>query len=156
MTSKTESLGVTPEERLLFHSTSESTVDGMCAQNIDRSFYSNNVTAFGHGVYFACQASFSDRHCSNKPTSTRLVFLAKVLVGSYTVGNPSMASPPEMETNGGMLGSCVDDVQKPSVFVVFDKSQYYPAYLIEDSSTAADTEKQEGETADQDEGCLLM
>lgn len=161
MKTKAESLGMMAEERFLFHSTTQTKVDTMCTHNIDNSLYNTRATAFGHGVYFACHASFSDRHCSEKSGSTRLMFLVTVMTGSYTQGDPSMDSPTAMEPNYGVFDSCVDDIQKPTVFVVFDKEQYYPAYLIEYYSTTASVEggntgSLECQDAAQVEGCSVM
>ena len=161
-TAKAEDLGNDPEERFLFHSVAENMADRFCAQNLDYSDYSSNATAFGHGVYFACQASFSDRYCGEKPGSNRFMFVASVLVGSYTTGDPSMHSAPPTAPYDDPFDSCVDDVQRPSVFVVFNKDQYYLAYLIEYSNNVTKSEEgnagslEAGGDTEQADSCLLM
>lgn len=54
-----------------------------------------------------------------------VMLVAQVLVGNYVQGNPIIKRPP--------LGydSCVDSEQNPSVFVIFERDQIYPRYVIE-------------------------
>ncbi|KAH3857500.1 hypothetical protein DPMN_100109, partial [Dreissena polymorpha] len=62
------------------------------------------------------------------------MFFAKVLVGSYTTGNPKLRKPPARYTDdpfGKCYDSCVDNMQNPKIFVIFDTTQAYPEYLIE-------------------------
>lgn len=62
------------------------------------------------------------------------MFFAKVLVGSYTTGNPKLRKPPARYSDdpfGKCYDSCVDNMQNPKIFVIFDTTQAYPEYLIE-------------------------
>lgn len=64
------------------------------------------------------------------------MFVARVLVGSYTKGAPSYLKPPSKDgRNKTSYDSCVDSVVDPSIFVVFDKPQIYPEYLIQYTTT---------------------
>uniref|UniRef100_A0A674CPF9 PARP catalytic domain-containing protein n=1 Tax=Salmo trutta TaxID=8032 RepID=A0A674CPF9_SALTR len=66
------------------------------------------------------------------------MFVCRVLVGDYTEGNSSYVRPPPKETGGSIFyDSCVDNIKDPKVFVVFEKYQVYPEYLIEYSDTAS-------------------
>jgi len=59
------------------------------------------------------------------------MFLAKVLVGDYTIGNPGLITPPPKSANGlELYDSVVDAVNNPSIFVIFANAQAYPDYLI--------------------------
>uniref|UniRef100_A0A672UML4 PARP catalytic domain-containing protein n=1 Tax=Strigops habroptila TaxID=2489341 RepID=A0A672UML4_STRHB len=58
------------------------------------------------------------------------MFLARVLVGEFTVGNPSYVRPP-MKDKHSFYDSCVNSSSNPSIFVIFEKQQIYPEYLIE-------------------------
>ena len=51
--------------------------------------------------------------------------MAKVLVGAYTKGDIEYRKPPTG------YDSCMNDIEDPSIFVIFDGKQIYPAYLIE-------------------------
>ena len=53
------------------------------------------------------------------------MFVARVLVGNFIEGHTSYRSPPLQ------YDSCVDTRLNPSVFVIFQKDQIYPEYVIE-------------------------
>lgn len=53
------------------------------------------------------------------------MFVARVLVGDSIEGNMTYSRPP------ALYDSCVDTRLNPSVFVIFQKEQIYPAYVIE-------------------------
>lgn len=54
------------------------------------------------------------------------MFVARVLVGDFTQGEMGSINPPPPPYN-----SYVDIRSNPSVFVIFDKDQIYPEYVIE-------------------------
>ena len=60
------------------------------------------------------------------------MFLARVLVGEFVRGNANFVRPPAKEGQGNVLyDSCVNHVSDPSIFVVFEKHQAYPEYVIQ-------------------------
>ena len=61
---------------------------------------------------------------SNKPHPCVLL-VAKVLIGYYTEGKKDMRKPPNS------YDCCVDDMNTPKRFIIFEKNQIYPAYIIE-------------------------
>ncbi|VDI18790.1 Hypothetical predicted protein [Mytilus galloprovincialis] len=63
-------------------------------------------------------------------TTSRYMFLARVLVGRPCQGQNGMRKPPRDEQNR-LYNSASDNPAKPSIFVVFDSAQCYPEYLIE-------------------------
>lgn len=118
------------DKRYLFHGTdSWEAVKGICINNFDARVSGKNATMFGDGAYFARDAKYSHAYTKGP---RRFIFMANVLVGQYTKGDKSYRRPPAKPgSDHELYDSCVDDVQNPSVFVVFDKNQYYPEYLIE-------------------------
>lgn len=52
------------------------------------------------------------------------------MVGQYTKGLSHYRRPPAKDTLGNLYDSCVNDVRNPSIYVVFDRSQVYPEFLI--------------------------
>lgn len=63
------------------------------------------------------------------------MFVARVLVGDFVQGDPEYFRPPPRASNSNRLyDSCVDDPTDPSIFVIFEKHQIYPAYILEYSS----------------------
>lgn len=59
------------------------------------------------------------------------MFLAQVLVGEFTRGQSSLVRPPAKNNNQSFYDSCVDNETNPAIFVVFEKFQVYPEYIIE-------------------------
>lgn len=59
------------------------------------------------------------------------MFMALVLVGDFIRGNNSLVRPPQKPHSQRFYGSCVDNEANPAIFVVFEKFQIYPEYIIE-------------------------
>ena len=60
------------------------------------------------------------------------MFLARVLVGEFVRGNASFVRPPAKEGRSNVFyDSCVNSVSDPSIFVIFEKHQVYPEYVIQ-------------------------
>ena len=113
-------------EKLLFHGTDYKNVDSICEENIDwRALDEGRAAAFGQGAYFTAEANLSNLYCQQDSESVRFMFLAEVLVGSFAQGEASMKKPPHKSD------SCVDNVDRPSIFVLFNSDQYYPTFLIQ-------------------------
>ncbi|XP_009464148.1 PREDICTED: poly [ADP-ribose] polymerase 12 [Nipponia nippon] len=120
--------GKAADERFLFHGTSKKYTDAICQQNFDWRICGVHGTVYGKGSYFARDASYSDNYCEDLPTKT--MFLARVLVGEFTLGSSSYVRPP-LKDNQNFYDSCVNSSSNPSIFVIFEKHQIYPEYLIE-------------------------
>ncbi|XP_058046638.1 zinc finger CCCH-type antiviral protein 1-like isoform X2 [Ahaetulla prasina] len=118
------------DERLLFHGTNRSSVKSICTDNFDWRLCGTNGTVYGKGSYFARDANYSDNYCPAKDDE-KVMFLAQVLVGEFVVGHPIYTRPPAKLTDVlNSYDSCVDNTLNPSIFVIFEKHQAYPAYLI--------------------------
>ncbi|XP_029379069.1 protein mono-ADP-ribosyltransferase PARP12 isoform X2 [Echeneis naucrates] len=115
----------------LFHGTDESLVEAICEQNFDWRMCGVHGTAYGKGSYFARDASYSDRYASIKKTQNKIMFVALVLVGEYTTGRSNYVRPPAKGNSRTLYDSCVDSESNPSIYVVFEKHQIYPEYLID-------------------------
>ena len=88
---------------------------------------------YGKGVYFARDASYSHRYTSPDANSVHHMYYTLVLTGEFTVGNSSMLAPPpknpQVDPNV-TFDATVDNVADPSIFVVYQDAQNYPAYMI--------------------------
>lgn len=60
-----------------------------------------------------------------------MMFVALVLVGEFTKGLSNLVRPPQKKHKPGFYDSCVDKENDPSIFVIFEKFQTYPEYIIE-------------------------
>nr|XP_009942630.1 PREDICTED: poly [ADP-ribose] polymerase 12-like [Opisthocomus hoazin] len=121
--------GRAADERFLFHGTSKKYIDAICQQNFDWRICGLHGTVYGKGSYFARDASYSHNYCWDD-SNTKTMFLARVLVGEFTLGCSSYVRPP-LKDNQNFYDSCVNSSSNPSIFVIFEKQQVYPEYLIE-------------------------
>ncbi|CAJ1057150.1 protein mono-ADP-ribosyltransferase PARP12-like [Xyrichtys novacula] len=122
--------GKTVNQQYLFHGTDESLIEAICDQNFDWRMCGVHGTAYGKGSYFAKNASYSDRYTRANSHQTRTMFVALVLVGEHTRGSSSYVRPPAKRDGKTLYDSCVDRENDPSIYVVFEKQQIYPEYLI--------------------------
>ncbi|NWI00418.1 PAR12 polymerase, partial [Tichodroma muraria] len=128
---KRENGGKEVQEKLLFHGTDVTSMKMICTQNFDWRICGSNGSRYGKGIYFARDACYSHAYCQATPQGHSM-FVARVLVGDYVKGNAAYVRPPAKRAGQLWLyDSCVDDELNPSVFVVFEKHQIYPEYIIE-------------------------
>lgn len=80
-------------------------------------------------MYFARDASYSMDYTGG---SRRVMYLARVLVGRYCEGDWRMKKPPPINSEQPeiLFDSMVDNINDPSIFVVYHDNQSYPEYLI--------------------------
>lgn len=59
------------------------------------------------------------------------MYVARVLTGDYCIGRSGQITPPS-KNNGGfdLYDSVTDNMNQPSMFVIFHDAQAYPEYLI--------------------------
>ncbi|XP_053097853.1 protein mono-ADP-ribosyltransferase PARP12 [Pangasianodon hypophthalmus] len=132
---KKNNTGNNVAEKQLFHGTDSKHIDAICLNNFDWRICGTHGTAYGKGSYFARDAKYS--HSYTGDSTTRCMFVCRVLVGDYTLGNSSYTRPPSKDGGDTIFyDSCVNDVHNPSIFVVFEKHQIYPEYLIKYSETS--------------------
>ena len=92
--------------------------------------------AYGDGVYFAKDASYSMIYSLPGPHDERCMYLAKVLVGKYTSlstsGKEKLKRPPAIDPNKPeiLFDSVVNNKDNPSIFVIFNDFHCYPEYII--------------------------
>ncbi|MGH0115986.1 UNVERIFIED_CONTAM: hypothetical protein FKN15_060450 [Acipenser sinensis] len=126
--------GKVVDERTLFHGTEKALLEAICQQNFDWRMCGAHGTAYGKGSYFARDASYSHKYAKTKD-GQHIMFAAKVLVGEFTKGKSSFKRPPSKDARStGLYDSCVDKTDNPSIFVIFEKHQIYPEYVIEYSN----------------------
>ena len=88
--------------------------------------------AYGDGVYFAKDASYSMGFSQPSPSGDCFMYLARVLVGKPTVGKKGMKTPPAIDPRKPeiLYDSVVNMEENPTIFVVFNDFHVYPKYLI--------------------------
>ncbi|CAF0928899.1 unnamed protein product [Adineta ricciae] len=109
------------DERLLFHGCIGTSADHIVQECFNRSFAGVNGVAYGHGVYFHTDASYSHSYAKPDGSGERTMFLARVLIGRTHVGNSQMKVPPQgydTTTDG------------KNIFVVYHDAVAYADHLI--------------------------
>ncbi|XP_017349400.3 protein mono-ADP-ribosyltransferase PARP11 isoform X2 [Ictalurus punctatus] len=123
------------EQRWLFHGTGKNNVENICLYNFDCRISESKRQGhvLGKGTYFALHASYADKYSrilSQGVNDTRIMFLARVIVGKYTTGRPDLCKP-DGDQIENIHDSCVDNTLCPRIFVVFNSDQIYPEYVLE-------------------------
>jgi len=90
------------------------------------------ATAYGQGVYFAVDFSYSAQRTYSPPDDAgiKYAFQCRVLTGEFTVGRPDMKEPPLRPASSYRYDSVTNDIKNPGMFVVFKDTQAYPEYLV--------------------------
>ncbi|XP_018409097.1 PREDICTED: poly [ADP-ribose] polymerase 15-like [Nanorana parkeri] len=118
--------------RLLYHGTYVDSIKNINEEGFNRSYCS--VTAYGKGSYFAVNSEYSSRDIYSKPDKDgkKYIYQATVVTGKHCKGTPEMREPPYIgsDPDAGRYNSVTDDVNNPSMFVVFYDNYAYPDYLI--------------------------
>ena len=121
-------------EKRLFHGTERDTIPKINRNSFNRSFCGKNATAYGKGVYFAVDASYSIDDTYSRPDSqgNKYMYLARVVVGDFCVGNDTMKVPPPLPGTSNLLlyDSTVNRLDQPAMHVIYHDAQAYPEYLI--------------------------
>ena len=121
------------ERQWLFHGTKAEIVPIIVNQGFNRSFAGRNAVVFGRGVYFARDASYSSHPSFSEPDEDKIqrMFMCRVAVGDWCRGTNGQITPGHKPKNPlELFDSTVDNVDKPSIFVVYHDSQAYPEYLV--------------------------
>ena len=122
-----------PEERDLWHGTAWSFVPKILKQGFNRSFAGRHGTLLGHATYFSSDPRYSMRFCGKKggADGTKVLVVARVLVGRYCKGSPTDVEPPLLNSQGDRFDTTVDNAEAPSIFAVFRDFQALRLFLVE-------------------------
>ncbi|CAN0224213.1 unnamed protein product [Bubo scandiacus] len=126
--------GNTNNERLLFHGTSKESLTLINNHGFNRSYAGMHAANFGNGTYFAVNASYSAYDTYSRPDANgrKYMYLARVLVGEYSQGTKGSITPGAKNASNSidLFDSSTDNVNQPSMFIIFNDIQAYPEYLI--------------------------
>ncbi|XP_052648065.1 protein mono-ADP-ribosyltransferase PARP14-like isoform X2 [Harpia harpyja] len=121
-------------EKLLFHGTAASSLSTINYNGFNRGFAGKNAATIGNGTYFAVDASYSAQDTFSRPdmNGRKYMYLARVLTGQYCAGSKGLITPPPKNPADptDLYDSVVDNVNNPTMFVIFNDIQAYPEYLI--------------------------
>jgi len=127
------------ERRWLWHGTNIEVMDKILQQGFNRSFCGKNATAYGKGVYFARDASYSAYPIYAIPDKdgNQYMLACRVVVGEYCRGTSDALTPDVRDptthtlydTTVGLLSG--DTMSNPSIYVTYHDAQAYPEYAIQ-------------------------
>ncbi|XP_042351029.1 poly(ADP-ribose) polymerase family member 14-related sequence 1 [Plectropomus leopardus] len=120
-------------EKRLFHGTCHTTVAYINEHGFNRSYAGKNAACYGNGTYFAVNASYSAQDTYSKPNQNgeKFMYLCRVLTGDFTTGQQNMITPPAKgPVSIQKYDSVVDNLAKPTMYIIFHDSQACPEYLI--------------------------
>jgi poly [ADP-ribose] polymerase 10/14/15 len=124
--------GGEPNEMRLFHGCDGGTMDLINTNGFNRSY--SKVAAYGKGVYFARDSSYSANPRYSEPdgsSGVQRMYLARVAVGAFVHGASGMVDAPKRNASThAVFDSVVDRVPDPTIFVVFRDYAAYPEYVI--------------------------
>ncbi|CAC5392514.1 Protein mono-ADP-ribosyltransferase PARP15 [Mytilus coruscus] len=126
--------GYQNERRPVWHGTNKQAIENIINTGFNRSYCS--VTAYGKGVYFAVNVSYSAPGYSRvDPTDgLKRMLMCKVLAGEFTVGNNQMRTPPPKTQSAAgshiLYDSTTNHVSSPGMFVIYHDSQAVAEYLV--------------------------
>jgi hypothetical protein len=106
-------------------------VERIVKENISASRIILDDHPFGPGHYFTSNASSCIQWCREHYPHSRLsLIVCQVLLGTYTQGSAGLKEFP-LRSNGRFYDSLVDNKDDPSVFVIENVEQCYPAFVID-------------------------
>jgi hypothetical protein len=115
-----------PNERILFHGTNEAAVNSILEFGYDPLFA--KVCAYGTGVYFAADASYSYNYMPSRKDyagfDLSFMFVNSVLVGRMIQGASNTVC------NVTLGDTQVDNLSRPKIFSVPRAEQAIPKYVI--------------------------
>ncbi|NXL85343.1 PAR14 polymerase, partial [Alectura lathami] len=121
-------------EKLLFHGTNFNSLTLINNYGFNRSYAGVHAAQFGKGTYFAVNASYSavDTYSQPDANGKKYMYLARVLVGEYSQGTKGDITPKQRSASNSvdLFDSSTDNVNNPSMFIIFNDTQAYPEYLI--------------------------
>lgn len=122
------------EEQNLFHGTKSKNLPSIYTYNFNCRLSDKRRVGhvLGKGTYFAKHAALASGYSDRTPQGTKLLLIARVIVGKYKAGRYDYCTPDDDQgENVHIHDSCVDNVHFPRIFVIFDSNQIYPEYVLE-------------------------
>nr|XP_056717392.1 protein mono-ADP-ribosyltransferase PARP9 [Euleptes europaea] len=122
-----------PVTHRLYHRVPAQYCSLVCKTGFQTTYSSSHDQKYGAGIYFNKNPKNLVADTREKCEMDHLIcaFEAEVVTGLYTRGNRSYVVPPLINASGMKLyDSVVDDIHNPDIFVIFNKEQALPLYLL--------------------------
>lgn len=113
-----------PNEKRLYHGTSERIARIICEDGFDPSY--NTASSYGKGVYFSTRAFYSSSYSlKNRQTNQDIVYL---LVCDVVLGKTCKGLQNTHIDKG--YDSATDNLKKPDMYIVNKREACIPRYLV--------------------------
>ncbi|XP_054828838.1 protein mono-ADP-ribosyltransferase PARP9 [Eublepharis macularius] len=122
-----------PVTHRLYHRVPAQYCSLVCKTGFQTTYSSSQDQKYGSGIYFNKNPRNLVADTREKCEMDHLIcaFEAEVVTGLYTRGNRSYVVPPLINASGMKLyDSVVDDIHNPETFVIFNREQALPLYLL--------------------------
>lgn len=84
---------------------------------------------YGHGSYFATTSAYSANYAAPDQNQHKYVMQTRVLTGEWCQGDPNRKAAPYKNPTE-QYESVVDDMNAPTIYVVFNDASAYPEYIV--------------------------
>lgn len=78
-----------------------------------------------------CSCAIARTYCTPDAQGHIFLIQAEVIIGYVTKGTKSLNRPPPNPSTGLLFDTTVDDITAPTLFVKYEKEEYYPEYIID-------------------------
>ena len=123
-------------EKMLFHGTSDTPPSSIYQDEEGFDMRYSNAGLWGIGIYFAVNASYSDKYAHSLPNGMKQMFLAKVLTGNSKElpSRRDLRLPPvkEKSLKGVVIryDTVKGHIKGSDVYITYLNDKAYPYYLI--------------------------
>ncbi|XP_055874127.1 protein mono-ADP-ribosyltransferase PARP15-like [Biomphalaria glabrata] len=117
-----------PNEQNLFHGTSSPPIPQINENGFNRSYCGVNGTLYGKGVYFALNASYSEKYAVPDAQGNKYMYRVKALTGEFIETNKETNYLPNKPGSNRPYDSGGNSSR--GIYVIFHDAQVYPEYLI--------------------------
>jgi hypothetical protein len=136
-----EALALDVDEKILLHGTSYNNASSIISEGFDHRTCQSAL--YGLGVYFACAACKSDQYTLEHDHLGRTLIIARVALGDSYVARetrlnqrrppvrPSAGTYDSIVVKPGPLDGHQNQQQVHQEFVIFDRDQAYPCYVVQ-------------------------
>ncbi|KAI8777410.1 poly [ADP-ribose] polymerase 14 [Biomphalaria glabrata] len=115
-------------EQNLFHGTSPQPIPQINETGFNRSYCGVNGTVYGKGVYFAVNASYSEKYAVRDEQGNKYMYRVKALTGEFIETNQETKYLPKKPGSNRPYDSGGNSSR--GIYVIFHDAQVYPEYLI--------------------------
>ncbi|KAK7008833.1 poly [ADP-ribose] polymerase 14, partial [Biomphalaria glabrata] len=115
-------------EQNLFHGTSPQPIPQINETGFNRSYCGVNGTVYGKGVYFAVNASYSEKYAVPDEQGNKYMYRVKALTGEFIETNQETKYLPKKTGSNRPYDSGGNSSR--GIYVIFHDAQVYPEYLI--------------------------